>query len=85
VYSVDGLLLISEFNDFFGTDISTEEYDTIGGWVYSQMEIPPRKNDKILYENVEFIIEETDNLRIARLLVHKVITGNEEQVEEIGA
>lgn len=85
VYSVDGLLLISEFNDFFRTDISTEEYDTIGGWVYSQMEIPPRKNDKILYENVEFIIEETDNLRIARLLVHKVISGNEEQVEEIGA
>lgn len=85
IYSVDGLLLISEFNDFFATDISTEEYDTIGGWVYSQMEIPPRKNDKIHYENVEFIIEETDNLRIARLLVSKPSADNEERVEEIGA
>jgi CBS domain containing-hemolysin-like protein len=84
-YSVDGLLLISEFNDFFGTDISTEEYDTIGGWVYSQVEIPPSNNDKIVFEDFEFVIEETDNLRIARVRVRKNTTSNEAQVEDIGA
>lgn len=85
-FSVDGLLLISEFNDFFGTDISTEEYDTIGGWVYSQVEIPPRNNDKISFGNLELTIEETDNLRIARLLVRKISsTQAKAEVDDMSA
>lgn len=84
-FSIDGLLLISEFNDFFGTEISTEEYDTIGGWVYSQVETPPRKNDRITFEDFEFAIEETDNLRIARLLVRKIPAAADAPAEGIGA
>jgi CBS domain containing-hemolysin-like protein len=84
-FSVDGLLLISEFNDYFKTEISTEEYDTIGGWVYSQVEIPPRNHDIIVYEDLEFEIEETDNLRIARLLVRKVKASTGSEVDEISA
>ncbi|WP_438445545.1 hemolysin family protein [Gorillibacterium sp. sgz5001074] len=86
-FSVDGLLLIADFNDYFGTEISTEEYDTIGGWVYSQVEIPPRKNDRIVYEKFEYTIEETDHLRIARLKVRKLKqdAGGLEMEDGIGA
>lgn len=86
-YSVDGLLNISEFNDYFGTDISTDEYDTIGGWVYSQVEIPPRKNDTIRHEDFEITIEETDHLRIARLMIRKLTAASEKDlsVDGVGA
>lgn len=85
-FSVDGLLNISEFNDYFGTEISTEEFDTIGGWVYSQVEIPPRKNDRIVEGELEFTIEETDNLRIARLTVRKLAEADGGmQLDGIGA
>lgn len=45
-FSIDGLLLIDEVNDYFGLDIESDDYDTIGGWIYSQTEIPPSKINK---------------------------------------
>ncbi len=72
-YSIDGRLLINELNDYFGLDIGTENYDTVGGWIYSQVEIPPTKGQTVLYDDqYEFMIEETDDLRIARITVRKL-------------
>ncbi|MNI37293.1 Transporter associated domain protein [compost metagenome] len=72
-YSIDGLLLIDEVNDYFGLRIESDDYDTIGGWIYSQIEIPPSKDQMVTYrDEFEFIVEETDHLRIARVTVRKV-------------
>lgn len=72
-YSIDGRLLINELNDYFGLEIGTENYDTVGGWIYSQVEIPPKKGQTVLYgDDYEFMIEETDDLRIARITVRKL-------------
>ncbi|GIP38474.1 membrane protein [Paenibacillus sp. J31TS4] len=72
-FSIDGLLLIEEVNDYFGIDIGDDNYDTIGGWIYSQIEIPPKKNQRVRFENrFEFIVEETDHLRISRLTVRRL-------------
>lgn len=72
-YSVSGLMLIEEVNSFFGLDIETDDYDTFGGWIYSRIEIPPTGNQQVAYSpQYEFIIEETDHLRISRILVRKL-------------
>ncbi|MBB6729376.1 hemolysin family protein [Cohnella zeiphila] len=69
-YSINGLMLIEEVNSFFGLDISTEDYDTIGGWMYSQIEIPPKRAQAVEIEDgFRFVIEETDHLRISRIQV----------------
>jgi CBS domain containing-hemolysin-like protein len=71
-YSIDGRMLIDEFNDQFGLEIESEDYDTLGGWIYSQIEIPPKKGQKISYrDQYEFIVEETDDLRISRILLRQ--------------
>lgn len=70
--SVDGLLLIEEVNEHFGLHIRSEDYDTIGGWMYSQVEIPPRRHQQVVYRNYEFIVEEVDHLRISRILVRRL-------------
>ncbi|MBE3596012.1 MAG: HlyC/CorC family transporter [Hydrogenibacillus sp.] len=68
VYSVDGRMLIDEFNERFDTDIRSDDYDTIGGWIYSQVDMPPRVGERIAYgERYEFVITEMDDLRIMRL------------------
>lgn len=73
IHSVDGMLLIDEFNDYFGLEIENSNYDTIGGWLYSQIEIPPKKGQKIMHDGIyEFIIEETDHLRVSRVVFRKV-------------
>lgn len=66
-------MLIEEVNSFFNLDIETDDYDTIGGWMYSKINIPPVNNQRVDYAGeYEFIIEETDHLRISRLLIRKI-------------
>lgn len=84
-FSVDGLLLISEFNAFFGSEIPTEEYDTIGGWIYSQVENPPRKQQTVSLPGLEFSVEETDHLRIARVRVRKLEESVVDNYGEVSA
>ena len=76
--SVDGLLLIEEFNDHFGTTILTDDFDTIGGWVYAQIELPPERGQCVSHGNFELIVEEIDHLRISRLTVRRLEVDQEE-------
>ncbi|NGP62051.1 HlyC/CorC family transporter [Paenibacillus thiaminolyticus] len=81
-YSIDGRLLIEEVNSYFGTDIISDDYDTIGGWIYAQVEVPPRVGQTIAVESqFEFIVEETDHLRIARLHVRKLDVPSCDEVD----
>lgn len=69
-YSINGMMLIEEVNNLFGLDLPTDDYDTIGGWIYSQVESPPKKNQVVQSEDgLRFTIEETDHLRISRVTV----------------
>ena len=75
-YSIDGRMLIEDVNARFGLDIETPDYDTIGGWVYAQVEMPPRKHQKVSYNGLyDFVIEETEHMRISRILVTQGAAG----------
>lgn len=80
-HSVDGLLLIEEFNDYFHTEIPTDDFDTIGGWVCSHVEMPPRKMQSVSHGNLEFVIEDVDHMRISRLIVKKTVEDEETGIE----
>lgn len=71
-YSVDGRTLIEEVNGFFGLDIDSGSFNTIGGWLYSQIEIPPEPNRQVQYEGYQFVITEVDRMRISRVTVRKL-------------
>ncbi|MGR7944711.1 MULTISPECIES: hemolysin family protein [unclassified Paenibacillus] len=69
-YSISGLALIEEVNSFFGTDIGTDQYDTIGGWIYSRIGFTPMPDQSVYCDgNVEFQIEEMQHLRITQIRV----------------
>ena len=70
-FSIDGLLLIEDVNKFFSVSIDNDVYDTIGGWMYANVESPPRPNQKVIVGELEFVVEETENLRVSRILVQK--------------
>jgi CBS domain containing-hemolysin-like protein len=82
-FSVDGMLHIDEINDQFGLVIETDDYDTIGGWIYSQIEVPPRKNQMFDFNGFQFMIEEVENRRVSRILVRKLaMPSSEEELSE---
>ncbi|WP_372631537.1 hemolysin family protein [Cohnella sp.] len=84
-YSINGMMLIEEVNSFFGLDLPTDDYDTIGGWIYSQIENPPKKNQFVIAEEgFRFTIEETDHLRISRITVNKEEDSKWEPQAETG-
>ncbi|MED4603555.1 hemolysin family protein [Paenibacillus validus] len=69
-HSIDGRLLIEEVNGYFGLEIESDDYDTIGGWMYAQVEMPPTKLQQVEWnERFVFTVEEIDHLRISRILV----------------
>ncbi len=71
-FSVDGRLLIEEANDYFGFRIDSEDVDTIGGWMYSIVETPPKVDQRVEWDGFEFVITEADHLRINRVLIRRV-------------
>ncbi|QDY82751.1 HlyC/CorC family transporter [Paenibacillus polymyxa] len=71
-FSIDGMLLIDEVNDRFGLDLDHEDYDTVGGWLYSHVEvIPPQPGQSVVFEGCMFIVEEVENKRISRIRLIK--------------
>lgn len=69
-YSIDGLMLIDEINDRLGLNVDTEDYDTIGGWLSSRLEVLlPQKGQSVLFKDCLFVVEETDHKRISRIRV----------------
>ena len=71
-YVVDGKVLIEDIIELLDTDIEVENIDTIGGWIYSQLKSYPQVNEKIIYENYEFIILKCDRKRISKVLIKKL-------------
>lgn len=72
-YIVDGKILIEDINEILETNIEDENIDTIGGWVYAHLKSYPQINEKVTYEDYEFVILKCDRKRINKLLIRRKI------------
>ncbi len=65
-----GRLHIDEVNEQLGLNLpEDEDYDTIGGFVFSQLGRIPLQGEELTWENVRIEVLETTNRRIERLLL----------------
>ena len=78
-YIVDGKVIIGDINELLDIEIDAENIDTIGGWIYSQLDSYPQINEKINYENYEFMILKCDRKRISTVLIKKLNITEKEQ------
>ena len=77
--SVNGLVLIEEFNRRFGANVEDPNFDTIGGFVFGLIGHRPELGDTVRAADLEFRVDALDGLRIARLRVAR------EQPAEVSA
>jgi magnesium and cobalt transporter len=63
-YAVKALTPIEDFNEYFGTTFSDEEFDTIGGLVTAQLGRLPKRGETVQLENMSFQIVRADNRRL---------------------
>jgi magnesium and cobalt transporter len=71
-YTVKALTPIDEFDEYFSTHLTTDEYDTIGGFIVSQLEHMPKKGESLIVDNMKFEVIRADSRRV-HLLKLKII------------
>jgi magnesium and cobalt transporter len=68
-FTVKALTPIEDFNEYFDTEFSDEEFDTIGGLVTHKLGRLPKRGETIVIENMSFKILNADNRRIRLMKV----------------
>lgn len=68
-YTVKALTPVEEFNEYFKTDFSDEEFDTIGGLIINKLGHLPKRGESLQLGNLGFQILRADNRRIHLLKV----------------
>lgn len=68
-FSVRGATPIEEFNEFFGVELSDEEFDTMAGLVMKQLGHLPRRGESVFIGDIEFRVARADRRRIETLKV----------------
>ncbi|ANE48458.1 membrane protein [Paenibacillus swuensis] len=71
ITSVEGRTLLEEVNDMFGLHMEDEEVDSIGGWMFKQLEGNLEENRKVEVGNYVFEAAEMDRLRILRVHIYQ--------------
>ncbi|KOA20628.1 hemolysin C [Clostridium homopropionicum DSM 5847] len=68
-YIVDGSTKIDVVNEMIGTNIESEDFDSIGGFVIGEIGGFPEKGETVECGNIKFIIEDIDKNRIKKLKI----------------
>ncbi|MGZ8190853.1 MAG: HlyC/CorC family transporter [Methylococcaceae bacterium] len=63
-FMIKALMPIEEFDEYFATQLATDEYDTVGGFIVSQLEHMPKKGENVIVDNMRFEVIRADNRRV---------------------
>ena len=63
-FSVKARTAIEDFNEYFGSDFSDEEYDTIGGVVVNALGHLPRRGESVELGPLRFTVMRVDSRRV---------------------
>ena len=71
-YRINATTEIEDINQYFGTDYSDEEADTIGGLVIQEIGHLPVRGEKVIIGPLQFTIARADNRRLHTLMAMRV-------------
>ena len=72
-FVIKALMPIDEFDTYFSTQLATDEYDTIGGFLVNQFEHMPNKGESLVIDKLRFEVIRADNRRV-HLLKLKIVS-----------
>jgi hemolysin (HlyC) family protein len=81
-YTIKALTPIDEFNDYFSTNISDDEFDTVGGLVLNAFGHLPKRGEKIDYEGFNIKVIRADKRRVHLVLFTRIEVKQEEEEDE---
>ena len=60
---------MDDFNDNLGTELESDDYDTIGGYIIGKIDRMPKVGDVVFTGNIKLAVTEVDNKRINKVRV----------------
>ncbi len=68
-FLVDGAIQLDNLNEQLGTSLSTDDNDTLGGYIYSETGEVPKVGQTVEVDRLIMRIEKVDNRRIRKVLI----------------
>ncbi len=81
-YVFSAKISIDEFNELMDTKLEHEDYDTLGGFLYAQLDKIPVAGDTVIFNHYRFTILTTRGRRIVRVQVERLSTHEQSQQEQ---
>ena len=63
-YRVDGSMKLDDLDDMLGLELTSEEYDSLGGFVIGLLDHLPEEGETVEWENIRFTVETVDKNHI---------------------
>jgi CBS domain containing-hemolysin-like protein len=76
-YIVEGSINLNDFNEQLGTDIDSENYESLGGLVIEHLQRLPKKGDCVTIDNCKLTVIKMDDKRIEYVKVTILPESNE--------
>ena len=73
---IDGGLPLSEFNDHFNMRLDESEFDTVGGYLFGELEHAPEVGEEIQVDGWLFRVEKVEGRRIMEVRLRPVIPAD---------
>ena len=78
-YIFDAKIGIGDFNDIMDTDLGDDDYDTLGGFVYAQLDKIPGPGDTVKHNDLSFTVLATRGRRITHIRVKRRVKITERE------
>ncbi len=86
-YILDARVDLGDLNQLLDAGLPTEESDTLGGFIYSELGRVPVVGDRIMYEDLDFTVESVAGRRIKKVRVerHLPVEQGSDAIEDAAA
>ncbi len=85
-YIIDAKISIEDFNELLGTKLTDQDYDTLGGFVYTQLDKVPSVGDVVTYDDLTLTVLSTRGRRITKVkVIRSKDTGQQAKENETTA
>ena len=70
-FVVEGSMNLDDLNDRLDLDLSSEDYDSLGGFIIEQLDRLPEKGDEITTENgIRMVVDSLDKNRVEKVHIY---------------
>jgi len=70
---VDARIYVDDFNEEFDVELpEDEDYDTLGGFVFSYLGYIPKTGETFVYNDLKFVISSAESRRVKRIRIEKI-------------